>query len=403
MLDSCSGFSSFASNLPAQEWNRFRGPNGRGLARPHSPCNGPRKITYGRRRSQAAGIPARSPGRIMFTSPPRKTRRASTSSCASTPKTARRSGSDFADASYKMHARNSIATSTPCVDKDRLYLTWATPAHLIVQALDRKTGKDVWQIDLGKYVSQHGFGPPPSFTKICLSCPTNKTKKAGCTPWTRRPARKSGSCRATPATQPIPLRASTKCRAAPPRSSSPTGSTASPPWSRAPARSNGKSLASSRRRRNAPSPARSSPAIWSSAPAASSPPRSTSSPCGPPTTASAGSVAHRKSGRLHADADRQGQPHLHVQRTGRHELHRYGEWQSDLAGTARQQILQLPDLCRHRVLHRRRRRSFVVEAADAFKLLGRSFAGSTQSTPAITAGVMVFLTAERLIGLGAAK
>ena len=45
-----------------------------------------------------------------------------------------------------MHARNSIATSTPTVDGERLYLAWATPGQYMVQApivLDRqrKSGK----------------------------------------------------------------------------------------------------------------------------------------------------------------------------------------------------------------------------------------------------------------------
>ena len=50
---------------------------------------------------------------------------------------------EFDDASYKTHKRNSIATSTPCVDAERLYLAWATPANLVVQVSTEPPGLDL--------------------------------------------------------------------------------------------------------------------------------------------------------------------------------------------------------------------------------------------------------------------
>ena len=35
-----------------------------------------------------------------------------------------------------------------------VYVAWATPKHYLVQALDRATGKDVWQVDLGPFISR---------------------------------------------------------------------------------------------------------------------------------------------------------------------------------------------------------------------------------------------------------
>ena len=59
-----------------------------------------------------------------------------------------------------MHARNSVATATPTVDAERVYLTWGTPTDAVVQVLDH-TGREMWKASLGPYPSQHGFGSSP--------------------------------------------------------------------------------------------------------------------------------------------------------------------------------------------------------------------------------------------------
>jgi outer membrane protein assembly factor BamB len=66
----------------------------------------------------------------------------------------------FDSSSYRMHRRNSVATATPAVDAQRLYLSWATPDQLMVMALDHQ-GKTVWETGLGPYPSQHGYGVSP--------------------------------------------------------------------------------------------------------------------------------------------------------------------------------------------------------------------------------------------------
>lgn len=61
---------------------------------------------------------------------------------------------------YKMHKRNSVATSSPVVDAERVYVLWASPSHFLALALDHK-GNVLWQNDLGPYKSQHGLGVSP--------------------------------------------------------------------------------------------------------------------------------------------------------------------------------------------------------------------------------------------------
>ena len=61
--------------------------------------------------------------------------------------------------------------------RPRLPQAWATPNRYLVQALDRLTGKDIWQADLGPYVSQHGFGASPILFEDLLILPNEQDKK----------------------------------------------------------------------------------------------------------------------------------------------------------------------------------------------------------------------------------
>lgn len=60
----------------------------------------------------------------------------------------------------KLHGRNSYGTSTPCVDDERAYFTWAAPDALMLVALTHD-GEEVWTRDLGPHKSEHGYGVSP--------------------------------------------------------------------------------------------------------------------------------------------------------------------------------------------------------------------------------------------------
>jgi outer membrane protein assembly factor BamB len=146
----------------AQEWTRFRGPDGSGV-------------------SEAALIPlqwtesgyqwkTRLPGKghsspvvwgdkvfLMSADPERA---AQLVLCLDA-----RSGKilwqrEYAATAYSIHPRNTLASSTPAVDKDRVYVAWATPEQLTLRALDHE-GNEVWVRELGPWVGQHGFGSSP--------------------------------------------------------------------------------------------------------------------------------------------------------------------------------------------------------------------------------------------------
>ena len=68
---------------------------------------------------------------------------------------------EIASKPYHIHARNSFASCTPTVDADAVYYAWATPDQIHLTALTH-AGELIWsRDDLGPYASQHGFGSSP--------------------------------------------------------------------------------------------------------------------------------------------------------------------------------------------------------------------------------------------------
>lgn len=65
---------------------------------------------------------------------------------------------------YHLHARSSYASCTPCVNESAVFFSWATPDSVTLMALSH-SGEELWKKtgdDLGRYVSQHGFGASPA-------------------------------------------------------------------------------------------------------------------------------------------------------------------------------------------------------------------------------------------------
>lgn len=61
---------------------------------------------------------------------------------------------------HTKHQLNSFASSTPCVDEERVYVTWTAPEEFTLLALDHD-GNEIWRRNLGPYVSQHSGGASP--------------------------------------------------------------------------------------------------------------------------------------------------------------------------------------------------------------------------------------------------
>ncbi|QDU54815.1 PQQ-binding-like beta-propeller repeat protein [Aeoliella mucimassa] len=63
-------------------------------------------------------------------------------------------------APFRKHQLNAVASSTPAVDDKQVYVTYYRPGHVQLAAYTH-AGKPVWEIDLGEFTCQHGFSASP--------------------------------------------------------------------------------------------------------------------------------------------------------------------------------------------------------------------------------------------------
>jgi outer membrane protein assembly factor BamB len=160
-IAACLVFFASAS-LPAQEWTRFRGPNGSGL-------------------SDAEGIPsrwtesdydwnARLPGaghsqpviwgkRIFLTAAADEGRERFVV-CLRVEDGGIAWKKSYRLSMHSKHQRNSFASSTPAVDEERVYFLFSAPEAGALRALDHD-GKEVWSRELGPLDNKHGDGSSP--------------------------------------------------------------------------------------------------------------------------------------------------------------------------------------------------------------------------------------------------
>jgi len=146
----------------AQEWTRFRGPNGAGLSDAKSLAATWTEADYDWRielPGQGHSSPVLWGDRIFLISadPETATRYVLCYSATDGRELWRR---DFPSEPHHLHQRNTYASSTPAVDGQRVYVTWADPARVTLMALDHD-GNDKWNLDLGPWTSQHGYGTSP--------------------------------------------------------------------------------------------------------------------------------------------------------------------------------------------------------------------------------------------------
>jgi outer membrane protein assembly factor BamB len=60
----------------------------------------------------------------------------------------------------RKHKLNSLASATPAVDEQHIYVCWATADAFLVAALNHQ-GREVWRVDLGPFKTGHGDGVSP--------------------------------------------------------------------------------------------------------------------------------------------------------------------------------------------------------------------------------------------------
>ena len=148
--------------IGAQEWTRFRGPNGSGISHTKSiPTRWTEANFYWQ--VELAGSGYSSPvvwgNRLFLTSADDNTgTRSLVCIDTSDGKTLWKHG--FADATYAIHPLNSRVSATPVLDAQRVYVLWGTDDALIAQALTHE-GDLIWTKSLGPYKSLHGIASSP--------------------------------------------------------------------------------------------------------------------------------------------------------------------------------------------------------------------------------------------------
>ena len=148
--------------MDAQEWTRFRGPNGTGIAPATNlpAVIAPDNIKW---KTQLPGVGHSTPvlwgGRIFVTagSQENATRTIAALDAADGRLLWKR---DYPGTPYRQNADNAFAASTPAVDESHVYVFWNEPQSSPLVALDHG-GKEVWRIDLGPHKSQHGNANSP--------------------------------------------------------------------------------------------------------------------------------------------------------------------------------------------------------------------------------------------------
>ena len=154
-------FGVLRVDLSAEEWSRFRGPNGSGVAEASNlpatfdSTNTVWKIDVGKGWSS----PVTWQGKVFITEETGPGKRAVV--CLNMRDGHRLWAYDVPFAEHRKHNFNNFASSTPFVDADRVYVNWTSGDAVEAMALDHE-GKLLWRKEnLANYIHEHGSGASP--------------------------------------------------------------------------------------------------------------------------------------------------------------------------------------------------------------------------------------------------
>jgi outer membrane protein assembly factor BamB len=162
-LAMCLGAFAISSVAPAQEWTRFRGPNGQGQCESADtiPVEWTEKDYNWK--SELPGVGNSSPviwhdKVFLINGDPKSGARYVLCLNAADGKIVWQK--EYAAGSHYVHKFNNFASSTPAVDDKHVYVAWATPDEITLLALTHG-GDEAWKKNLGAFKSEHGFGTSP--------------------------------------------------------------------------------------------------------------------------------------------------------------------------------------------------------------------------------------------------
>jgi outer membrane protein assembly factor BamB len=152
----------FVSSLRGQEWTRFRGPNGSGESEATTIPTSWTDSDYNWK-IELPGAGHSSPvlwGDKIFLTGAADEGRARMLFCIDATDGHLLWNHTFPSDAYHVHKQNSFASSSAVVDGERVYTFVVTPEHYRIYSLNH-SGEEVWNVDLGPFVHEHGFGTSP--------------------------------------------------------------------------------------------------------------------------------------------------------------------------------------------------------------------------------------------------
>jgi outer membrane protein assembly factor BamB len=154
----------------ADNWERFRGPNGDGIS---NDKNIPVKFSASEGvlwKTPISGIGYSSPvvwGDYLFLQTAAETGATRTLICLDAKTGKERWQRGIPGAKAKIHQLNSLASGTPATDGEAVYVPFWNGKDVILTAYNFK-GDKLWDRNLGEFVSQHGAGISPIIYKDLL-------------------------------------------------------------------------------------------------------------------------------------------------------------------------------------------------------------------------------------------
>jgi outer membrane protein assembly factor BamB len=151
-----------SATADAQEWTRFRGPNGTGASEASTIPVKWTEADYNWK-VKLPGLGHSSPAIwgdkvfVLSADPDSATRYML---CYNVADGSQAWSREFKSEPHHLHTRSSYASSSPAVDADHVYVGWSTPAETTFKAFNHD-GSEAWSLNLGRWVSQHGFGASP--------------------------------------------------------------------------------------------------------------------------------------------------------------------------------------------------------------------------------------------------
>ena len=146
----------------AQEWTRFRGPNGSGI----SAATGLPITWTDDDYNWKVDLPVKgssSPvlwGKQIFLTGDDAEKKSRSILCLDADSGRILWRRDYIFDDYRLHRDNDFASATPCVDQDGVIFVWSTPKQVLMIALGLD-GKEKWRRDLGSFRGLHGSASSP--------------------------------------------------------------------------------------------------------------------------------------------------------------------------------------------------------------------------------------------------